>query len=347
MTDQKENLSLAQLRPFLEIAIPFFREDRAAFCSLVGIVSLTLLESALLILFSYTRRDIFDALNNKQEEEFFRYIMYFFLVLVMIVPTAVLYQYLLKKLALYWRKELTKRVLDKYYANRTYYIVECCKDIDNPDQRICEDLTEFTSTSLDFFFIVFDAVINLLSFSAVLYNIYPMLFLAIIGYAAFGTLFTAQLGKTLVGQYYAKLQREADFRFGLIRTRENAEGIAFYDSEAKLEQINLWKLFERVIQNQLGIIRTQRNLEMFTTSYDYLVFVIPYLVVSPLYFRGEIDLGSITQVYTIFSSVNNFPHNPLSCFSHTPPLLNDHRKSLTLTPTPTPTPFNTYSYHTG
>ena len=85
----------------------------------------------------------------------------------------------------------------------------------------------------------------------------------------------------MVGQYYKKLQREADFRFGLIRTRENAEGIAFYDSEAKLEQMNLWTLFERVISNQLGIIKTQRNLELFTTSYDYLVFVIPYLVSFP------------------------------------------------------------------
>ena len=93
-----------------------------------------------------------------------------------------------------------------------------------------------------------------------------------------GTFLTARLGRTLVGQYYKKLQREADFRFGLIRTRENAEGIAFYDSEAKLEQINLWTLFERVVSNQLGIIKTQRNLELFTTSYDYLVFVIPYLV---------------------------------------------------------------------
>ena len=91
--------------------------------------------------------------------------MYFFGVLVLIVPVAVFYEYLLRKLALYWRKELTKRVLDKYYANRTYYIIECCKDIDNPDQRISEDLTEFTSTSLDFFFIVFDAVVNLVSFS--------------------------------------------------------------------------------------------------------------------------------------------------------------------------------------
>ena len=254
--DQRKAISFSQLRPFLEIAIPFFREDRNAFCSLVGIVILTLIESALTIAFSYVRRDIFDALNAKDQEQFYKTIVLFFGVLVFLVPVSVLYDYLRLKLALYWRKELTARVLDKYYANRTYYIIECCRDIDNPDQRICEDLTEFTSTSLDFFFILFDAVINLISFSAVLYQIYPELFLAIILYAFVGTMISFRLGRSLVGKYYDKLQREADFRFGLIRTRENAEGIAFYDSEASMEQINLWTLFEKVFVSSLLLIMT-------------------------------------------------------------------------------------------
>lgn len=243
----RKAISFSLLRPFLDIAIPFFREDRNAFCSLVGIVTLTLIESALNIAFSYVRRDMFNALNDRSEERFYVKIVEFFGVLVVIVPISVLYNYLRLKLALYWRKELTARVLDLYYANRTYYIIECCKDIDNPDQRICQDLTEFTSTSLDFFFIVFDAVMNLLSFSAVLFNIYPLLFVAIIVYALMGTTISYLLGRSLVGQYYDKLQTEADFRFGLIRTRENAEGIAFYDSEATMEQVNLWTLFEKVI----------------------------------------------------------------------------------------------------
>lgn len=243
----RKAVSLSLLLPFLEIAIPFFREDRNAFCSLVGIVTLTLIQSALNIAFSYVRRDMFNALNDREQAIFYVKIVEFFGVLAVIVPIAVTYNYLRLKLALYWRKELTARVLDLYYANRTFYVIECCKDIDNPDQRICEDLTEFTSTSLDFFFIVLDAVINLLSFSAVLFEIYPLLFVAIILYALMGTTVSLLLGRSLVGQYYDKLQTEADFRFGLIRTRENAEGIAFYDSEATMEQVNLWVLFEKVI----------------------------------------------------------------------------------------------------
>lgn len=240
------SISLSQLRPFLRIAIPFFREDTAAFCGLIGIVLLTLTKAALLIFFSYVRRDMFSALNRKDGVEFYKMIVKFFGVLVVFVPIAVLYHYLRLRLALHWRKELTAKVLDKYYANRTYYIMECCKDIDNPDQRISEDLREFTSTSLDFFFILFKAVINLLSFSVVLYHICPLLFVAIILYAFMGTYVTTRLGRSLVGQYYNKLLTEADFRFGLIRTRENAEGIAFYDSEATMEQVNISNLFEQV-----------------------------------------------------------------------------------------------------
>ena len=243
---ERKAISLAQLKPFLQIAIPFFKEDPTAFYSLLAIITLTLLSSALNISFSYVRRDIFDALNDKDERLFYTLIVRFFLILLIIVPISVSYNYLTLKLAIYWRKELTARVLDKYYANRTYYIIECCKDIDNPDQRICEDLTEFTSTSLDLFFIVFDSFINLVCFSVVLFEISPLLFVSIIFYAIFGTLVSIRLGSPLVGQYYDKLQREADFRFGIIRTRENAEGIAFYDSKATMEQINLWTLFEKV-----------------------------------------------------------------------------------------------------
>jgi ABC-type uncharacterized transport system fused permease/ATPase subunit len=304
-SQKEKSISLAQLRPFLEIAIPFFREDRAAFCCLVGIVLITLVKAALLIYFSYVRRDMFSALNNKNSLEFYKMIVKFFVVLVVFVPIAVSYHYLRLRLALHWRKELTARVLDKYYANRSYYIMECCKDIDNPDQRISEDLREFTSTSLDFFFILFKAVINLLSFSVVLYQIYPLLFISIILYAFAGTFIAARLGRALVGQYYAKLQTEADFRFGLIRTRENAEGIAFYDSDASMEQINIWNAFEKVVASNLRIIYTRRNLEMFTMPYDYLVYVIPYVVLAPLYLNGSIDLGSITQGSEAFNNVRS------------------------------------------
>lgn len=244
---QSSTISLAQFRPFLEIAIPFFKQDRLACCCLIGTMLLTVTKSMILVFFSYARRDMFSALNHKNTDDFYDSILKFFGVLVVFVPIAVVYHHLRLRLALHWRKEMTIWVLDKYYSNRTYYIIESCRDIDNPDQRISEDLREFTSTSLEFFFILFKAMTNLLLFSMVLYRIYPPLFLAIIMYASMGTYITTRLGLSLVGQYYHKLLTEANFRFGLIRTRENAEGIAFYDSDASMEQASISNLFEQVM----------------------------------------------------------------------------------------------------
>ena len=106
------------------------------------------------------------------------------------------------------------------------------RDIDNPDQRISDDVRAFTETSLKFFITIFTSIVDLVSFSAILFQIYPGLFVAIILYALAGSLITTKLGQSLVGLNFDKLQKEADFRFSLIRTRENAEAIAFYDPNA-------------------------------------------------------------------------------------------------------------------
>lgn len=131
-------------------------------------------------------RDLFNSLNDLDEEQFYEDIGYFFAVLVVAVPVTVMYTYLRAKLALDWREALTASVMEKYYSNRTYYVMETLREIDNPDQRISEDVNQFTSVSLEFFFILFDAMVNLVSFSVVLYRILPALFLAIIVYAIIG-----------------------------------------------------------------------------------------------------------------------------------------------------------------
>jgi len=216
-----------------------------------------------------------------------------------------MYNYWRSALALKWREALTRQLVDKYYANRTFYVLETTREIDNPDQRIAEDVSEFTSTSLEFFFMLFSSVTNLFSFSIVLYQISPLLFFALIMYAMFGSYVTAWLGKTLVGLYYRQLQKEADFRFGLIRTREYAESIAFYDSTATQEKTNIWNLFQNIVTNKMSIISTQRKLQTFTTAYEYIVYVIPYLVVAPLYLNGLTDLGAITQSSEAFYNVKS------------------------------------------
>lgn len=300
-----KRMSFAELRQFYTLAAPFFRENRSARCTLAVLIVLCLMDSGSMVVFSYCKRDIFDALNDKDESKFYTKLVTFFLILLIAVPITVLYDFWKRTLALRWRESLTKRIVNRYYENRTYFILETTRDIDNPDQRISEDISSFTTVSLTFCFIIINALISLFAFSVVLFQIYPYLFLAIIIYALLGTLITARLGRSLVGLYFSKLQKEADFRFGLIRTRENAEAIAFYDPIATSEKNYIWKLFGIVVQNASDIIRTQRNLETFTTTYDYITYVIPLLVIAPLYFQGKVDLGSITQASEAFYVVRS------------------------------------------
>lgn len=296
-------LSLGQLKPFLDIAVPFFKEDDTAKKSLIGVVALTLLNSGISVAFSYISRDFYNALNARDEPLFYQKIELFFAALVIAIPVSVYYRFLREKLSLYWREALTGRILERYYSNRNYYVIECLREVDNPDQRITEDVRAFTRTSLDFFISIFTATIDLFSFSAILYQIFPGLFVAIIGYAGAGSIITTNLGKDLVAKNYLRLEREADLRFSLIRTRENAEAIAFYDPEAKLEQETLLNYFKRVLDNQMDIIKIQRNLEVFTTAYRYIPQILPSLIVAPLYFQHKIELGAISQSYGAFNHV--------------------------------------------
>jgi len=296
-------MGLAQLRPFLQIAVPFFKEDEKARNSLIGVAALTLLNSGVSVAFSYVGRDFYNALNSKDQALFSEKVQLFFAALLIAVPITVYYRYLREKLSLYWREALTAKVLENYYTNNTFFILETLRDLDNPDQRISEDIRRFTQTSLDFFITLFTSLIDLLSFSAILFSIYPGLFVAIVVYAGAGSLITTNLGRSLVSLNYQRLTREADFRFSLIRTRENAESIAFYDSNAGLERSYLMKSFTQALDTQLGIITAQRNLEYFTTSYRYLVQILPSLIVAPLYFSGQVELGAVTQSFGAFNHI--------------------------------------------
>ena len=296
-------LGFSQLLPFLQIAKPFFQEDKVARNSLIGVAALTLLNSGISVAFSYISRDFYTALNARDEAAFYEKIELFFVALLVAVPVSVYYRFLREKLSLYWREALTTRVLEQYYGNRTYFVIETLRDIDNPDQRIADDIRQFTRTSLDFFITLFTSLIDLLSFSAILFQIYPGLFAAIVLYAGAGSIITTKLGRSLVSLNYQRLIKEANFRFGLIRTRENAEAIAFYDSSAMLEKEYLEKIFKEVLENQFGIIKVQRDLEFFTTAYRYLVQILPSLIVAPLFFSKQVELGAVTQSFGAFNHI--------------------------------------------
>lgn len=154
---------------------------------------------------------------------------------------------------------MTKRILNKYLQNRAYYLLNFNEEIDNPDQRISEDIRAFTRTSLTFLLLILTSVITLISFTGVLLSISVSLSFALLAYAIIGTIITVWIGRRLIKINFEQLKKEADFRYGLIHVRDNAESIAFYQGEAE-ESIGLQQRFLIAIRNFDLLISWQRNL---------------------------------------------------------------------------------------
>ncbi|GAB5357675.1 hypothetical protein AAMO2058_000394700 [Amorphochlora amoebiformis] len=296
-----------QLRLFWEMSIPYFKEDNGAKVMLATVIGLTLLQSGVSVVFSFVGRDFWSALNTRDVSGFGTVVSRFGVALLAGVPVSVFYRFQREKLSLKWREWMTNRVLALYTANRAYYALSSqntnsTQGFDNPDQRIAEDVRSFCTVSLAFFITVLTSAIDLVSFSAILWSIYPQLFVAIVTYAAVGTVITAKIGKKLAALNFEQLQREADFRYSLMRLRENAESIAFYGGED--QERNEAKLrLKSLTANIAEIIRQQRNLEFFTTSYRYLIQILPGTIVAPLYFKGAVQLGSVSQSYSAFNHI--------------------------------------------
>ncbi|KAK4537315.1 hypothetical protein CDCA_CDCA12G3340 [Cyanidium caldarium] len=315
---------------FRKLSAPYWRESRTAKRDLAAVMALTLLGSGVSVAFSFIGRDFWTALSNRNPEQFTRELLLFLSAMVVGVPVVVSYTYARSRLGLRWRTWLTRRMLEQYFANRAFYLLETQQsvllaeradahpsggapsssssssslraEVDNPDQRLTEDINAFTDTSLSFGLTVLTSIIDLAAFSTILFSIYPQLFGVLLLYSGCGTAVTVWLGRKLVQLNFLQLQREADFRYSLVRVRENAECVAFYNGQQR-EQSEGERRLKRAVDNQAVIITWQRNLELFTTSYRYLIQVLPAFVVAPLYFAGRIELGVIQQSYAAFNHI--------------------------------------------
>eukprot|EP00250_Pteridium_aquilinum_P012479 c20753_g1_i1 orf=411-2087(-) len=197
---------------------------------------------------------------------------------------------------------MTNYYVDRYFKDRTFYQIQSQSLIDNPDQRIVDDLSSFTGTALAFALSLFTATIDLISFSGILYGIYPPLFLVLIVYSIGGTAISVAVGKDLVNLNFLQEKKEADFRFGLVRIRENAESIAFYGGERNEIKLLLDR-FKQSFDNFSKLLVASRNLEFFQSGYRYVIQVLPAAVVAPMYFSGKIEFGVINQSYSAFNHI--------------------------------------------
>ena len=286
-----------------QMAAPYFQESIASRWLLVSVLVLTLASSGISVAFSYLGRDFWNALSDKNVEQFYQILLKYVGALAIGAPISTLYTYQREQLAVHWRQWMTARTLELYQNNQVYYKLERNRlAIDNPDQRITEDVNSFTSFSLSLLITSLTIVIDFGSFSTILWSIYPQLFFAVVAYAGGGTLVAALLGRNLVRLNFQQLRREADFRYSLVRWRDNAESIAFYAGE-DLEGTAVATRLDRVVSNVRQIINTQRNLEFFTTAYRYMVQILPIAVVAPRYFAGAVELGTISQATGAFNHI--------------------------------------------
>ncbi|KAF5204363.1 Atp-binding cassette sub-family d member [Thalictrum thalictroides] len=293
------------LRRFWKVAAPYWSssEDKAqARIRLAALFTLTLATTGISVGFNFLGRDFFNALANKDQEQFTKQLIYYLGAFAGGIPFFVLRDYARETLALRWRSWMTSYYIERYLKNQTFYKIQSQSIIDNPDQRIVDDLSSFTGTALAFSLTFFNAAIDLISFSNILYGIYPPLFVVLLVYSLGGTAISVYLGRGLVTLNFFQEKKEADFRYGLVRVRENAESIAFYGGEENEMQLLLQR-FKNAFENLTQLLISSRNLEFFTNGYRYLIQILPAAVVAPMYFSGKIEFGVINQSVSAFNHI--------------------------------------------
>ncbi|ESW21132.1 hypothetical protein PHAVU_005G044400 [Phaseolus vulgaris] len=291
-------------RRFWKVAAPYWTSDDKvpARLQLAGVFALTLATTGISVGFSFLGRDFFNALANKDQEQFSKQLLYYLGAFAGGIPFFVLRDYARETLSLRWRSWMTSYYMDRYLNNQTFYKIQSQSIIDNPDQRIVDDLSSFTGTSLAFSLTLFNAAVDLISFSNILFGIYPPLFVVLLVYSIGGTAISVFLGRGLVNLNFLQEKKEADFRYGLVRVRENAESIAFYSGEESEMQLLLQR-FKSAFENLTKLLIASRNLEFFTNGYRYVIQVLPAAVVAPMYFSGKIEFGVINQSVSAFNHI--------------------------------------------
>ena len=252
--------------------------------------------------FSYIGNFFTNALVNKDQTLAYLFVGVYFGGFLLGIPIVALYGYMQAYLGLRWRDWLTNDFVGKYFQGRTYYDIEITAEIDNPDQRISEDIRTFTRVTLAFLLVILGALMDLVSFAGILWAKSQLLVGVVLAYSLIGTLLTVLMGRRLVRLNYDQLRYEADFRYTLVHVRDNAESIAFYRGEAQEVQ-RISGRFWQVLRNYNLLIGWQRNLSFLTTAYRYLPVVLPYLVLFPQYFSGKIQFGDMTQANFAFAQV--------------------------------------------
>ena len=309
-------------RNFTRIATPYFRGDDRwpGRILLVSVIALQLFQVWLNVKFNSWYNTFYNALQNKDWNVFIYQLGVFSILAAAFIVTAVYQLYLQQWLQIRWRRWLTKRYLGRWLEQGTHYRMRLKDDqADNPDQRIADDIRQFINSSLDIGIALLGSIVTLVSFVVILWNLSaatPLmigsksfevpgyLVWAALIYAIIGTWVTHLVGRPLVKLNFDQQRYEADFRFSLVRLRENAEQVTLLSGE-EAEEGRLRDRFANVVRNWYGIMHRTKRLTFLTAGYNQVAIIFPFLVVSPVYFFGAMTLGGLMQVASAFGQVQS------------------------------------------
>ena len=255
---------------------------------------------------SYVGRDFMTAIANRELNSYIFQALLYLGVFAASTLVAVFIRYAEESLGILWREWMTKRFVELYLQYPTYYrmndAVIRSSGMEHPDQRIADDVKAFTTTTLSLALMLMNGLFTVVAFSGVLWNISATLFLVAVGYAVVGSLLAVYLGSSLIDLSNTQLDKEATFRAGLLHVTERAESIALLHRERSLTRRLLGRL-EDLASNFRKMVRVNRNLGFFTTSYNYLLQILPILLIAPLFIQGKVEFGVVTQSAMAFTTL--------------------------------------------
>ena len=302
------------------IAAPYFRsEDKlAGRLLLAAVISIELSLVLINVLLNQWNNRFYNALQEKNWEGFVTEIAIFSVLATFYIGLSVYQLYLNQWLQIRWRRWMTSHYLGEWLHSANHYRMQLRGDAaDNPDQRITDDVKLFVEQTLNIGVGLLSSIVTLASFVVILWGLSATAPLHILGaefeipgylvwgaliYAIFGTALTQWIGSPLVNLDFQQQRFEADFRFNLVRVRENSEQIALLQGESA-ERQRLSERFGRVVGNWYMIMRRTKRLTAFTSSYAQAAVIFPYILVAPAYFANKIQLGGMMQTASAFSSV--------------------------------------------
>ncbi len=315
---QKSRLQISRV---WALSLPYFKSEEKvrARLLLAACVSLNLGMVYMMVLFNDWNRVFYDALQNRDADMFWKQLGVFCMLATCYIIVAVYRFYLTQLLQLGWRAWMTRDYLQRWFSDHAFYRLELQSKngTDNPDQRIQEDVQQFTGDTVSLSLGLLDATVTLLSFIGILwslsggfsfqlggesYNIPGFMVWMALVYSISGTVIGHLLGKSMASLDFVQQRLEADFRHHLMRVREYSEAIALDRGDA-VEQQSLKTRFTLVLENFMRILRVQKRYTWFNSAYGQAAVVFPMLVASPRYFSGAIQLGELMQISSAFGQV--------------------------------------------